>query len=36
MNPLDAIAFKIPGLRMAEDRDGVRIWYTPDGDGVGL
>jgi len=36
MNPLDAIAFTTPGLQKAEDREGFRAWYTPDGDGVGL
>jgi hypothetical protein len=36
MNALDAIVFTAPGLQKAEDRDGVRVWYTPEGDGVGL
>lgn len=36
MNPLDTIAFTTPWLQTAGDRDGVRFWYTPDGDVVGL
>jgi hypothetical protein len=36
MNPLDDITFTIPGLQNAEDRGSVRVWHTPDGDGVGL
>jgi hypothetical protein len=36
MNLLDGIEFTTPWLEKAEDRDGVRVWYTPDGDGVGL
>lgn len=36
MNPLDAIALTIPGLEVVEERDGVRVWCTPDGDFVGL
>lgn len=36
MNPLDAITIDLPELRSHDVQDGHRVWYTPDGDGVGL
>lgn len=36
MNPLDLITFASPGFEPQGDNDGVRVWHSPAGDGVGL
>jgi hypothetical protein len=36
MPSLNSITFDTTGLLPQGDRDGVRVWHTPDGDGVGL
>lgn len=36
MQPLDGITLTDPGFVLQGDRDGVRVWHTPQGDGMGL
>ena len=36
MNPLDLIRFDVAGFEAQGDRNGVRVWHSPAGDGVGL
>ena len=36
MPTLESVTFDTSGLEHERDREGVRVWYTSDGDGVGL
>jgi len=36
MNPLDLVNFDTAGFDAQGDRDGVRVWHSGAGDGVGL
>src|SRR6185436_4309139 len=36
MRSLDSVAFDTTGYELQADRDGVRVWWTPQGDGLGL
>jgi len=36
MRSLHSITFDTSGLHFQGERDGVRVWHTPDGDGIGL
>jgi hypothetical protein len=36
MNPIDAISFKVEGISFDSDRPNLRVFYTTDGDGMGL
>ena len=36
MPSLDSVTFDTTGLIPQGDKNGVRVWQTPDGDGVGL
>lgn len=36
MHPLESITFDAGGFTFHGDEDGVRIWYSASGDGVGL
>ena len=36
MPSLDSITFDTTGLIPQGDKNGVRVWQTPDGDGIGL
>src|SRR5262245_57952752 len=36
MQPLDSVTFDASGLIPRGERDGLRLWHTPEGDGIGL
>jgi hypothetical protein len=36
MPSLDSVTFDVSGLTLQGDREGVRVWHTPAGDGIGL
>jgi hypothetical protein len=36
MPSLDSVTFDASGLTLQGDQDGVRVWHTPAGDGLGL
>jgi hypothetical protein len=36
MNPLDAVSFQVEGISFDSDKPNVRVFYTTDGDGLGL
>ena len=36
MNPLDLVTFEATGFSAEGDRDGIRVWRSAAGDGVGL
>ena len=36
MNPLDRVTFEATGFSAEGDRDGIRVWRSASGDGIGL